>query len=168
MRQKITKKLFVTGTPNRFGMTESDYQLLRAEITGVTPVPGLKRRLRVYYKNTGPNLKHYMSKYFSNFFKSTDNDYSSNSVVFICDSEDSRNKLFAILDAIRLDTGYEIPNITGGGDNPPPPPPTGGGGDNPPPTGGGGDPKINSKTTTYLIIAGVAVLVVVLLLKFLK
>lgn len=169
MRQKTTYRLFATGI--RFGMTESDYQLFKKEITGIESPGGLlKSRLRVSYANSGTNLKHYMNKYFRSYYKGVDNDYSKNRVVFICDSEETRNQLAAILQAIRLDVGYDIPTPpTGGGDNPPP---TGGGGDNPPPTGGGGtdDPKsaVQSKTTTYLMIAGAVILAIVLVLKFVK
>jgi hypothetical protein len=151
-------------------MTESDYQLFKKEITGIESPGGiLKSRLRVSYANSGTNLKHYMNKYFRSYYKGVDIDYSKSRVVFICDSEETRNQLAAILQAIRLDVGYDIPTPpTGTGDNPPPT----GGGDNPPPTGGGAadepKPAVQSKTTTYLIIAGVVALAIVLVIKFVK
>ncbi|MDX9696471.1 MAG: hypothetical protein RBT49_11835 [Bacteroidales bacterium] len=169
MRKKSTYRLFATG--NRYGMTESDYKLFQKEITGIeSPAGLLKSRLRVYYANSGTNLKHYMNLYFRSYYKSVDNDYSKNRVVFICDDETTRNKLAAILSAIRNDVPYDIPETPtgGGGDNPPP---TGGGGDNPPPTGGGTDdlkPAAQSKTTTYLLIAGAMILAIVLVIKFVK
>ena len=165
-RKYLQEKVFsnvVNQAGPKHGMTAEHHAGLQQMITGLEKPNMLKKRLRVYFKGERTTLKFYMREYFNNFFKKIDDD--SGRVVFICDSEQTRDDLYNILKEIKDDNNVDVPN-------PDPDPDDGvGGGD-----GGGGsgyyDPETGeyveekkSDMTTYLVIAGIVVLIAIVIIK---
>lgn len=166
-RKYLQEKVFsnhVNQLVPKHGMTAAHYADFQQMITGLEKPNMLKKRLRVYFKGERTTLKWYMDKYFRNFYQDVDDD--AGRIVFITDSEQSRDNLYNVLKEIKDDNNVDVPVTNPDNPDPNPNPGDGGGGSGyyDPETGEYVEEK-KSNMTTYLVIAGIVVLVAIVIIK---
>ena len=164
LKKGYTGKKNYAITP-RYGMTVTHYNALRSMLTGIEKPGGLsKKRVRVYFEGERTTLKWYLRKYFQNYFHDIDDD--AGRVVFICDSENTRDVFAQILINMKDDVPYDVPVVDdspdGGGDDPPPPPPPDGGGDG---DGPGGDDPNQTSFIPFIVVGAIAIAVIFIVIK---